>query len=132
MCLQTTEGYLGGGTSIFATKDMNSYSGLSAITFLKCSWTENKSPIGAAIYITPGIWDYTNEGFLPVPMFIDCVITSNTAQQKLPYLGEGLNVTALGYGAFYVNEFKVRVEGSMNLSQNFGTAIHLSNSVLVC
>ena len=122
--------YMGGGTGIFATKDMNSPSGLSIITFIKCNWTENQSPIGGAIYITPGIWDYTNEGFLPVPKFIDCAIMSNTDKQELPSLGKGLNVTAVGYGAFYINGFKVCVMGSLYLGQNYGSAMHLSNSVL--
>ena len=122
--------YLGGGTGIFATKDMNSPSGLSIITFIKCNWTGNQSPIGGAIYIAPEIWDYPNEGFLPVPLFIDCRIVSNTAIQELPSLGTGLNVTSVGYGAFYINEFKVCVMGSLYLGQNNGSAMHLSNSVL--
>ena len=122
--------YMGGGTGIYAAKDTSSPSSLSNITFVSCNWRENTSPIGSAVSITPGIWDYTSQGFLPVPQFINCTFESNKAIQELPSLNTGLKVNTDGYAALYVNELKVNVRGSLDFIQNFGSAIHLSNSVL--
>ena len=120
----------GGGMSIYAAKNKNTSYGLSNITFSNCKWIENTSPLGAGVFITPAIWDYTNEGFLPVIQFRDCIFDSNTAIQELPSLGTRLNVTSVGYGALYSSQFRIRMMGNLYFVQNSGSAVHLSNSVL--
>ena len=122
--------YMGGGTGIFATKEVHSSFTMSAITFSQCTWTENTSPLGAAVFVTPGIWDFTAEGFLPVPIFTDCRFESNSAIQSLGSLGNGVNVTSLGYGAVFISELRVQFSGNSHFSGNRGSAVHLSSSVL--
>ena len=122
--------YMGGGTGIYTTKDTSTPSSLSDIRFVSCNWRENTSPIGSAVSITPGIWGYTTEGFLPVPQFTDCTFESNNAIKELPSLSTRLKVIREGYGALYINELRVTVSGSLHFIHNTGSAIHLSNSVL--
>ncbi|CAI8040087.1 hypothetical protein GBAR_LOCUS22340 [Geodia barretti] len=89
---KTNRAHMGGGTAIFATKDTRR-SSLSSILFSNCDWIENESAMGAAVFITPAIWDYTKEGYLPVPKFQDCHFESNSAIQQLkPPMAEGIGV----------------------------------------
>ena len=132
-CLfQRNQGHMGGGTAIYATKGGNQ-SSLSIIQFSNCNWTENESAMGAAVFITPGIWDYTKEGYLPIPKFTDCRFMSNSAIQTLkPPVAEGIGVTieSVGYGAVFVSQLHVIFGSSSNFTNNSGSAIHLSNSVI--
>ena len=126
------QGHMGGGTALYATKGGNQ-SSLSTILFSNCNWTENESAMGAAVFITPGIWDYTKEGYLPIPMFTDCRFVSNSAIQTLkPPVAEGIGVTieSVGYGAVFVSEMHVIFQGSTHFCDNSGSAVHLSSSVM--
>ena len=121
--------YMGGGVAIYATKDLANSSVLTKIAFSMCNWTRNVAAMGAAVFATPGLWDYTKEGFLPVPQFTDSEFVSNTGVQKFHSLGK-LNATSLGYGAVFCNEFKISFRGSIIFMDNKGSALYLSNSVL--
>ena len=122
--------FSGGGVGIYATKDVNYNSTLSRITFSHCNWTNNSSPMGAAVFITPGIWDYTTDGFLPVPKFSNCRFVSNSAIQTLNSYGKGVNVMSRGYGALFSSELKIILEGNSYFHENKGSAVHISNSVM--
>ena len=129
---RNNRGHMGGGTAIFAAKHTN-WSSLSTIRFSNCNWTENESAMGAAVFITAAIWDYTKEGYLPVPRFRDCRFESNSAIQKLnsPVVqGIGVQVESVGYGALFASEFHVTFEGKSVFHHSRGSAIHLSDSVI--
>ena len=129
---QRNQGYMGGGTALYVTK-RSRQSSLSSILFSNCNWTENESVMGAAVFITPGIWDYTKEGYLSIPKFTDCRFVSNSAIETLNSSvaeGVGVRVKSAGYGALFVSELRVIFEGSLNFTNNGGSAIHLSNSVI--
>ena len=135
-CLYSTfknnVGHIGGGTEICTTKEMN-HLFLSTILFHECEWIENEAAMGAAVFITPGIWDYTNHGFLPFVTFRDCKFESNFAQQTLtPPMakGTGVKIQSVGYGALHIIELKVVFKGISQFSNNSGSVIHLSNSVI--
>ena len=126
------QGHMGGGTAVYVTKGGNQ-STLSTIQFSNCNWTENESAMGAAVFITPGIWDYTKEGYLPIPKFTECMFISNSAIETLNSSvagGVGIKVKSAGYGALFVSQLHVIFEGSLNFTSNGGSAIHLSNSVI--
>ena len=93
---------MGGGTAVYATKEANQ-SYLSTLLFSQCKWTDNESAMGAAVFISTGIWDYTKEGYLPVPKFTDCRFESNSAIQTLIADDDGLMVQSVGYGAVFIN-----------------------------
>ena len=120
---------MGGGTAVYAAKE-TSQSYLSTLFFSQCKWTDNESAMGAAVFISPGIWDYTKEGYLPVPKFTDCSFESNSAIQTLAADDDGLMVQSVGYGAVFISELRVAFEGSAYFRGNRGSAVHLSNSVM--
>lgn len=51
--IEHNSAYRGGGTSIFVTKRNTTTQFENSITFLHCTWTENISPLGSAVYISP-------------------------------------------------------------------------------
>ena len=122
---------IGGGVIIFASKDVCPYR-FGNIVFKKGNWTKNTSPMGAAVFMKPGIWDYTQEGCLPVPSFTNCTFESNSAIQSQPSYIKGINirVTSLGFGTLSVTQFRVTFEGHTLFRNNQGIALHASNSVL--
>ena len=120
---------MGGGVAIYATKDLTNFYFRTKITFSMCNWIGNVAAMGAAVFATPGLWDYTREGFLPVPQFTDSEFISNSGVQRFHSLGK-LNATSLGYGAVFCNEFKISFRGSIIFMDNKGSALYLSNSVL--
>ena len=120
---------MGGGTAVSAAKEANQ-SYLSTLFFSQCIWTDNESAMGAAVFISAGIWDYTKEGYLPVPKFTDCRFESNSAIQTLTADDDGLMVQSVGYGAVFISELRVAFEGTACFRGNRGSAVHLSNSVM--
>ena len=120
------------GGIIFASKDNVFTHRFGNIVFNKRNWMKNTSPIGAAVFMKPGIWDYTHEGFLPVPTFLHCTFESNSAIQSEPSYIKGINirVTSLGFGALSATQFRVRFEGHALFRNHQGTALHASNNVL--
>lgn len=132
--IERNSAYRGGGTSIFVTKGINTTQFENSIMFLYCKWTENVSPLGSAVYISPGLWDYTLQGFLPVPVFLDCTFESNSVVQTLYNPSHAsnnvLNATSLGYGAIFVSELHIRFAGRSHFTGNKGSAVYLSSSVL--
>ena len=121
----------GGGVIIFASKDVCPYR-FGNIVFNKGNWTKNTSPMGAAVFMKPGIWDYTQEECLPVPRFTNCTFESNSAIQSQPSYIKGINirVISLGFGTLSVTQFRVMFEGYTLFRNNQGIALHASNSVL--
>ena len=123
---------MGGGTVVYATRQSD-WKKMSNITLTKCNWTLNEAFMGAAVFITPAIWDYTEKGYFPNLMFTDCMFDSNSAVQPLkPPMAEGygVKVESVGYAAVFISELRVVFEGSVNFYDNIGTAVHLSNSVI--
>ena len=122
---------IGGGTGIYMTKDIKGPDLEAEIRFLNCSWVENKAPMGAAVFISPGVWDYTREGFVPSPKFVNCSFESNSAVQEISPNNNspGVKILSVGYGALFVSESKVRFYGETVFENNNGSALHLSNSI---
>ena len=121
--------YMGGGTAIIVTKQNTHDSDLSRIVFSHCNWTQNRSPMGAAVFAIPGIWGYTEQGNLPVPTFSNCIFVSNHVHQQLT-LSKLLNVSSIGYGAVFSNDMKIAIVGNSWFSGNKGSAVYLLSSVL--
>ena len=129
---QGNKGGMGGGTTITSAKNENA-SFANAILFSNCSWIENESAMGAAVYITPAVWDYTKMGFPTVPVFRDCTFQSNSANEELePPMAEGVGVKvqSVGYGALFISQLSVNFSGISHFCNNRGSAIHLSSSVI--
>ena len=122
-------GNMAGGVAIFTTKDAKQ-AHWGSVSFFQCKWMNNKAKMGAAVFISPSVWNYTREGSLPVVTFTDCKFHSNSAIQPLNLKGCGVKVESVGYGAVFITELRVVFEGSANFCDNMGSAVHLSNSVI--
>ena len=132
--------YTGGGTNIVATVAATNNS-QSNINFSQCYWTNNTSPLGAAVYITPGLWDFIVQGFLPIPLFTNCTFEHNSAYQELNLsdtqisqsmymIGSDLKMLSVGMGAVFISELHVHFTGSTLFLENKGSAVYLSSGVL--
>ena len=94
----TFEGSRGGGLLIFASKDNKCPCDYGTLEFSSSNWTNNTPPMGAAVFINPGLWDYSNKGCLPTPKFINCTFENNSALESEPLFVEGVNVRVLLWG----------------------------------
>ena len=133
--------YTGGGTAIVATAE-HTVNTNNSIVFSLCSWRNNVAPLGAAVYISTGLWDFTVRGVFPVPLFIDCTIEYNSAYQELSLLtdlqlsppmhisGASLKMMSVGLGAMFISELHVKFMGNSSFCGNVGSAVYLSNGVL--
>ena len=123
---------IGGGIALYVTKSTKTPQNLTQISFSNCTWRGNKAPTGAAVFISPGVWDYTRDGFLSSPLFTDCTFDSNKAVRNIYHQKRtpGFKILSVGYGALFISEFTVVFEGETVFRNNQGSAVHLSNSVL--
>ena len=124
--------YFGGGTSICASKDPTNPLSLTKIEFHNCTWTANTAASGAALFVSPALWDFAREGFLPIPQLTDCFFISNSGIQPFHTLGKHIHVSSMGYGAVLSNEFQILFGKNVTFMQNKGSALYLSSSVLEC
>ena len=125
-------GNMAGGVAILTAKN-NCQAQWGSITFFQCKWMNNKATMGAAVFISPSISDYTKEGSQPFVTFTDCMFDSNSAIQPLkPPMAEGygVKVESVGHGAVFISELRVVFKKSANFCNNMGSAVHLSNSVI--
>ena len=137
---QCNDALSGGATTVIAAKQLHS-NVQNNITFIQSNWVENTAPIGAGVYISPALWDFTKQGFLLVPLFQDCTFVQNSAFQPLQKPtkatkgsqschGNVCTETSVGFGALFVSELHVAFEGETNFTGNNGSAVFLSNGAL--
>ena len=119
---------IGGGTVVVLTKGAGH--GISTVQFERCNWTCNSSPLGAAVFISPGIWDYPEDGVLPVPKFTDCTFESNIGFHIMKPMHNGMSETLLGCGALFLSKLRVLFSGNTRFCGNNGSAVYMSQSVM--
>ena len=126
------EGNIGSGLRIFSSKDTRCPCRYGTLEFSSSNWINNTSPMGAAVFINPGMWDYTKKGCMPIPKFTDCSFENNSALKSEPSFVKEVNmkVNSLGYGTISISDFNVMFEGNLLFKHNEGTAVHISNGVL--
>ena len=127
---EDNQGYMGGSLAIIVSKEVCSSKERTSITFSDCSWKNNTSPIGAAVYVSPSVWDLGNEGFWPILLFSNCTFESNSAFQKLKPPSNGVSMFSISHGAFFISELRVKFEGRTTFRNNIGSAVYLSASIL--
>ena len=121
--------YVGGGVALFSTKLTTTVTENKA-TFSHCHWTANKSPLGAAVYISPELGDFTKQGYTLKPLFTDCSFWNNSAYQHLEAVGVNVTASSVGIGVVFICEMHVRFEGETLFSNGRGSALYLSNGVV--
>ena len=120
--------HFGGGTSVFVTKEIG-FKPSSTIEFKDCTWTENKAQFGAALYISPAIWDYSENGLLPIPKFTDSIFQSNSIQSIRRSPTNGLS-TFSSFGTVFISTLRAIFKGSSDFFSNSGSAVYLSGGIL--
>ena len=118
---QNKGGQFGGGTSV--TAKFSSYTSQPGelIQFINCSWIENYSRYGAAVDVSPSIFEESYQGFLPIPIFKDNLIVGNHPGNTL---SNQLHITQ---GAFTVTLFTVNFEGTHTFHKNWYSALYLTS-----
>ena len=122
-------GYVGGGTGILVAKRGNS-SYVSSITFSNSQWANNTAPVGAAVYASPGTWDFMTQGILPSPLFQNCSFFNNSAFYQFFQNQNGLNLSSPGYGAVFSTEIPLCFGGDTLFKDNKGSGLYLPNSII--
>ena len=129
LCSDCTFGYntayVGGGVALFSTKVATE----NSATFSHCHWNTNKAPLGAAVYVSPQLRDFTRTGYILKPLFTNCSFVNDSAHQKLGEVGVNITASSVGFGVVFISETVVRFEGETSFLNGRGSALYLSNGV---
>ena len=98
------------------------------LTFLNCSWEENRAFYSPAVDIAPSIFDNLNfnTGSLPVPVFKDC----NFIRNKIDSYHKS-HTTWVTAGVFVISRFQVIFEGTLLFDSNGYSAMLVSSGQIV-
>ena len=122
----------GGGTRIYSSKNMEpNEQKFNKVKFINCIWEENEARFGSAIDIAPHVWEILSSGFLPTPVFENCIFNSNRADDQPSNFDElEYKEYHTGRGAVMLTKFTANFTGSMTFEGNAGCALFLSSSVI--
>ena len=116
----------GGGTSVFVGELKKSPNKLS---FTKCVWEGNKSPVSAAVDLAPDVKDQNIYDFNVVPVFKDCNVSNNYLSE---YFDKSFHNTSFrGNGVFLITKLKVLFNGTTIFVNNKPTALYLSSATVL-
>ncbi len=110
----------GGGTTFFSTKGSPVFA-KNNIHFIDCNWMENYAKIGMAMTVALASGRLNKRmGFLPSLTFTNCTFSNHTQS----------TVNDRQTSVFSVTEFQLTFQKKTVFSQNNGTAIEATSSVL--
>ena len=116
----------GGGLYFFS--DVDSYKSTvkqtNIIIIERCNFDSNTAHTGAAVDITPNIFQRVQTGVLTTPLFRECNFSNN--YNKLNSQAKSTQAT-LGIGTIYVSLYDISFQGYNRFENNSGTAIHVFN-----
>ena len=121
--------YVGGGVAVFSTK-LATAAINNSVTFSHCHWTTNNSPLGAAVYSSPQLRDFMEQGYTLKPVFADCSFVNNSAYQVMDGVGVNITASSVGFGAVFISKTHVRFERETLFSDGIGSALYLSNGIV--
>ena len=114
------------GGGIYFYSDVDTYCGAvkqtNVVTIEMCSFENNTAHTGAAVDITPDVFQRVRTGVLTTPLFKDCNFTNNNIQVNNQV---GSTQTTLGIGTVYVSLYDISFQGYNRFENNSGTAIHI-------
>ena len=113
---------LGGGVYFFSDH-RESRNDLNALTFEHCTFTKNRAHTGAAVDITPNLFDRLSDGFLLVPTLKDCNFLLNINIRSLN------TETTFGTGTIYSSQHSLHFLGNSKFMGNSGTALYMVNGI---
>ena len=116
---------LGGGMTFFTSRSNRIETAISNIFLLdNCTWVRNTAHIGAAVDMSPHVFDRAKEGFLPTLVFKDPVFIGNkVAFHQLEFY------QTFGSGVFFSSLFNVDFVGFASFRSNAGSAFVVVNAI---
>ena len=116
------------GGGLYFYSDVDSYKSAAKqtniVTIDKCTFENNTAHTGAAVDITPHVFQRMRTGVLTTPLFRDCIFSNNNIQ-----VNNQINSaqTTFGIGTVYVSLYDISFQGHNRFENNSGTAIHIVN-----
>ena len=112
----------GGGSYFFTGRTKSNELAKNSISFSSCRWLFNNATIGAAILLAPDAFNVLTDGYLPVPIFKDCLFESN----HIISFTTGSNVKQPAVGTLFSSTFTINVTSNVTFVRNEGTAISIT------
>ena len=114
---------LGGGATFFSSRsdyaDFN-----NSVSFANSTWFNNSARIGAAVDISPHLFERLSGGFLPTPVFMNCSFIANTVVYRTQDFHQ-----AYGTGALFSSLIDVAFKTSVYFEGNSGSAFIIVNGI---
>ena len=119
----------GGGVAIYSSS--GAIENLrNKVEFEGCKWSHNRARYGSAVDIGTHVWATFRSGYLPSPNFSNVVFFENYVTHKI-YGNEILSLHKKGNAAFLATEFTINFFGTVNFTNNNGSALVLVSSVAI-
>ena len=119
----------GGGLAFYSST--GSYENLNnSVQLNSCRWRLNKARFGSAVDISAHAWATFVNGYLPSPQFRDSVFYKNYVIHE-SYDYRVFSVYKKGNGAFLSTKFTIYFVGTVNFTDNNGSAMFLVSSVAI-
>ena len=114
----------GGGTYLFIGRTKSSELIQNSIHFSNCRWYFNTATLGAAVLLSPDAFNTLTDGYLPVPVFEDCIFENNriTSFQT----ADNFNVRHPAVGALFSSTFTINITSNVKFRGNTGTALSIT------
>ena len=112
----------GGGTSINAMFISNVTEAEGIVQFTNCTWFNNYGRYSPAVDLSPCRFQQSNQGYLPIPLFKDIIVTGN---HVLKPKARGPNHVV--QGVFAITRFFVQFQSSLLLKRNWHSALYLTS-----
>ena len=114
---------LGGGATFFSSR--SSYADFNnSISFSNSTWLNNSARVGAAVDISPHVFERLSGGFLPTPLFTSCSFIDNTVIFTTQDMHQ-----AYGTGTLFSSLFNVIFNSSVHFEGNSGSAFIIVNGI---
>lgn len=113
----------GGGSYFFIGRTKSSELINNSIHFSQCRWCFNIATLGSAILLSPDAFNSLTDGYLPVPVFKDCIFERN---QITPQNNLGSKVQQPAVGALFSSTYTVNISSNVTFKENDGTAISIT------
>ena len=112
----------GGGTYYFTGRTKSSELKENSIYFSSCRWLFNNATLGAALLLAPDAFTSLTDGYLPVPVFEDCVFEKN----RIVSIEAGSNTKQPAVGALFSSTFTINISSNVTFRENDGTALSIT------
>ena len=119
----------GGGLAFYSSSGAHENLN-NTIEFEGCVWSHNSARYGSAVDISTHAWATVGSGYLPSPQFKDSIFLENYVIHKRND-NKIFSIYKKGTAAFLATEFTINFFGTVNFTNNNGSALVLVSSVAI-